>query len=110
MVSSEVPLVLASASSARLSTLTQAGVTSYVLVSDVDEDLVLTQAVSHFGELTPQDVALVLARAKCEAVAGRLSDDSCPEDAPIGALVPAATQCSSSTVSCTASQPTKHRR
>ena len=58
-----------------------------VLVSDVDEDLVLAQAVSHFGELTPQDVALVLARAKCEAVAGRLSDDSYPDDAPIGALV-----------------------
>lgn len=87
MVSPEVPLVLASASPARLSTLTQAGVTSYVLVSDVDEDLVLAQAVSHFGELTPQDVALVLARAKCEAVADRLSDDSCPEDAPVGALV-----------------------
>jgi septum formation protein len=87
MVSPEVPLVLASASPARLSTLTQAGVTSYVLVSDVDEDLVLAHAVSHFGELTPQDVALVLARAKCEAVADRLSDDSCPEDAPVGALV-----------------------
>src|SRR5665811_1721870 len=87
MVSPEVPLVLASASQARLSTLARAGVTSYVLVSDVDEDLVLAQAVSHSGELTPQDVALVLARAKCEAVADRLSDDSCPEDAPIGALV-----------------------
>src|SRR5665647_3488739 len=87
MVSPEVPLVLASASPARLATLAQAGVTSYVLVSDVDEDLVLAQAVSHFGELTPQDVALVLARAKCEAVADRLSDDSCPEDAPVGALV-----------------------
>lgn len=87
MVSPEVPLVLASASPARLATLTQAGVTSYVLVSDVDEDLVLAHAVSHFGELTSQDVALVLARAKCEAVADRLSDDSCPEDAPVGALV-----------------------
>src|SRR5665811_581722 len=76
MVSPEVPLVLASASPARLSTLARAGVTSYVLVSDVDEDLVLAQAV-----------ALVLARAKCEAAAGRLSDDSCPDDAPIGALV-----------------------
>ena len=87
MVSPDVPLVLASASPARRSTLARAGVTSYVLVSDVDEDLVLAQAVSHFGELTPQDVALVLARAKCEAVADRLANDSCPEDAPIGALV-----------------------
>src|SRR5665648_997257 len=87
MVSPEVPLVLASASPARLSTLAQAGVTSYVLVSDVDEDLVLAQAVSHFGELTPQDVALVFARAKCEAVTKLLTDDTCPEDAPVGALV-----------------------
>lgn len=87
MVSPEVHLVLASASPARLSTLAHAGVTSYVLVSDVDEDLVVAQAISHFGEITPQDVALVLARAKCEAVADRLSGESCPEDAPIGALV-----------------------
>ena len=87
MVSASVPLVLASASPARFSTLLAAGVRSYVLVSDVDEDSVVAQAVSQFGELTPQDVALVLARAKCEAVAGRLSDGSCPEDAPVGALV-----------------------
>ena len=87
MVFPDVPLVLASASPARLVTLAQAGVRSYVLVSDVDEDLVLAQAISHFGQLAPQDVALVLARAKCEAVASRLSGDSCPEDAPIGALV-----------------------
>lgn len=87
MAPPDIPLVLASASPARLSTLAQAGVTSYVLVSDVDEDLVLAQAISHFGQLAPQDVALVLARAKCEAVASRLSGDSCPEDAPIGALV-----------------------
>jgi len=87
MVFPDVPLVLASASPARLVTLAQAGVRSYVLVSDVDEDLVLAQAISHFGQLAPQDVALVLARAKCEAVASRLSGDSCPEDAPISALV-----------------------
>ena len=87
MVSPKLPLVLASASPARLATLLTAGVTPYVLVSDVDEDFVVAQAVSLYGELTPEDVALVLARAKCEAVADRLSGESCPEDAPIGALV-----------------------
>ena len=87
MVSPSVPLVLGSASPARLATLQQAGVTPYVLVSDVDEDLVVTQAVSQYGELAPEDVALVLARAKCEAVTSRLAGDSCPEGAPTGALV-----------------------
>jgi septum formation protein len=82
-----VPLVLGSASPARLATLRRAGVTPYVLVSDVDEDSARTQAVSQYGELAPVDVALALARAKCEAVAGRLAGDSCPEDAPSGALV-----------------------
>ena len=87
MVSAFVPLVLGSASPARLATLQGAGVTPYVLVSDVNEDSVVTQAVSQYGELAPEDVALVLARAKCEAVAGRLAGDSCPEDAPTGAVV-----------------------
>ncbi len=87
MVSPNVPLVLASASPARLSTLLTAGVTPYVLVSYVDEDSVVAHAVSQYGKLTPEDVALVLARAKCEAVADRLAGESCPEDAPIGALV-----------------------
>ena len=88
MVSAQVPLVLGSASPARLTTLLRAGVTPYVLVSDVDEASVVAQATSRYGELAPQDVALVLARAKCEAVAKRLaSDDTCPPDAPVGALV-----------------------
>ena len=87
MVSAFVPLVLGSASPARLATLQRAGVAPYVLVSGVNEDSVVTQAVSQYGELAPEDVALVLARAKCEAVAGRLAGDSCPEDAPAGALV-----------------------
>ena len=87
MVSAFVPLVLGSASPARLATLQRAGVAPYVLVSGVNEDSVVTQAVSQYGELAPEDVALVLARAKCEAVAGLLADDSCPEDAPAGALV-----------------------
>jgi septum formation protein len=87
MVSSRVPLVLGSASPARLATLQGAGVTPYVLVSDVDEDLVVTRALSQYGELAPGDVALLLARAKCEAVTTALAGDSCPEDAPTGALV-----------------------
>jgi len=87
MVSAFVPLVLGSASPARLATLQRAGVAPYVLVSGVNEDSVVSQAVSQYGELAPEDVALVLARAKCEAVAGLLAGDSCPEDAPAGALV-----------------------
>jgi len=88
MVSACVPLILGSASPARLATLQRAGVTPYVLVSKVDEDSVVTQAVSRYGELAPEDVALVLARAKCEAVARLVaSDETCPEDAPVGALV-----------------------
>jgi septum formation protein len=87
MVSAGVPLVLGSASPARLGTLLRAGVRPYVLVSDVDEESIVKQAVSRFGELTPEDVALVLARAKCEAVMRRLDGDSCPADAPVGVLV-----------------------
>lgn len=87
MLSSPVPLVLGSASPARLETLQRAGVTPYVLVSDIDERAVMTRALSHFGELEPQDVALVLARAKCEAVTSALNGDTCPEDAPDGVLV-----------------------
>jgi septum formation protein len=88
MVSACVPLILGSASPSRLTTLQRAGVTPYVLVSMVDEDSVVTQAVSRYGELAPEDVALVLARAKCEAVTRLLAtDETCPDDAPEGALV-----------------------
>ena len=88
MVSACVPLILGSASPSRRATLQRAGVTPYVLVSKVDEDSVVTQAVSRFGELAPEDVALVLARAKCEAVTRLLAtDETCPEDAPVGALI-----------------------
>jgi len=87
MVSARLPLILGSASPARLATLRRAGVKPYVLVSDVNEDSVVTQALSRFGELAPEDVALVLARAKCEAVTKLLTDVTCPQDAPVGALV-----------------------
>ena len=87
MVFPALPLVLGSASPARLETLRRAGVAPYVLVSDVDEDAVVAQARSQYGELAPEDVALVLARAKCEAVAARLAGADAPGDAPDGALV-----------------------
>jgi len=64
-----VPLVLASASPARLATLRSAGIEPTVVVSDVDEDAVLREAQERLGDLAPADVALLLARAKCEAVA-----------------------------------------
>ncbi len=64
-----ITLVLASASPARLKTLRQAGVEPVVVVSDVDEDLVVSDAFERYGPLAPEDVALLLARAKAEDVA-----------------------------------------
>ena len=63
--------MLASASPARLATLRSAGVEPRVIVSDVDEDAVLAAAQASAGPLEPADVALLLARAKAEAVAER---------------------------------------
>jgi septum formation protein len=59
-----IPLILASASPARLSTLTSAGILPQVIVSTVDEDAVLAAA----GPLSPADAVLALARAKAEDV------------------------------------------
>lgn len=69
-----VPFVLASASPARLTTLTAAGVQPEVIVSNIDEDAALAAAraahsSSGLGELSPADAVLVLARAKAEHVA-----------------------------------------
>lgn len=66
------PLVLASASPARLATLRAAGVEPVVIVSGVDED--------QLDDLPPAELALQLAELKCAAVAGR-------DDVPAGALV-----------------------
>ena len=70
-------LLLASASPARLATLRSAGVEPSVRVSGVDEDAALRSAQSRYGTLDPADVALVLARAKAEAVVeSLLGEDS----------------------------------
>jgi len=69
-VTAAVPLVLASASPARLATLRGAGVEPVVIVSGVDE--------SRLDGLAPVELALQLAELKCAAVAGR---DDLPPDA-----------------------------
>ncbi|MCC3282415.1 Maf family nucleotide pyrophosphatase [Arthrobacter sp. zg-Y324] len=58
-------LILASASPARTNLLDNAGIAHRVLVSDVDEDAV----TARYGLTDPHDTALLLARAKAEAVA-----------------------------------------
>ncbi|MCC3297199.1 Maf family nucleotide pyrophosphatase [Arthrobacter sp. zg-Y453] len=58
-------LILASASPARTKLLDNAGIAHRVLVSDVDEDAV----TARYGLTDPHDTALLLARAKAEAVA-----------------------------------------
>ena len=58
-------LILASQSPARTKLLTEAGIQHDVLVSDVDEDAVQAK----YGVTDAHDTALLLARAKAEAVA-----------------------------------------
>ena len=60
-----VRLILASQSPARTKLLAEAGIRHTVLVSDVDEDAVQER----YGVTDPHDTALLLARAKAEAVA-----------------------------------------
>jgi septum formation protein len=66
------PFVLASASPARRKLLAAAGLEPSIVVSSVDEDAVTAAARETYGELAPEDVALVLARAKAEDVAGQI--------------------------------------
>jgi septum formation protein len=70
-------LVLASASPARRTTLARAGLDVRVRVSRVDEEAVVAGA----GVTGPEDVVLILARAKAEDVAARSSDLDLPDDA-----------------------------
>ncbi len=65
-------LVLASASPARRKLLHAAGIEPSVVVSSVDEDAATAAARETYGELAPEDIALVLARAKAEDVAAML--------------------------------------
>ncbi len=65
-------LVLASASPARKRLLLAAGVEPSIVVSTVDEDAVAASARESYGELAPENLALVLARAKAEDVAAQL--------------------------------------
>ncbi|BCW05207.1 nucleoside triphosphate pyrophosphatase [Arthrobacter sp. NtRootA1] len=58
-------LILASQSPARTKLLKEAGIQHDILVSDVDEDAVQ----AHYGVTDAHDTALLLARAKAEAVA-----------------------------------------
>ena len=60
-----VRLILASQSPARTKLLAEAGIRHSILVSDVDEDAVQAR----YGVTDPHDTALLLARAKAEAVA-----------------------------------------
>ncbi len=81
-----VTLLLASASPARLATLRAAGVEPLVRVSGVDEDAAVEDAEAALGApLEPADVALLLARAKAEDVAGRLdAEDDTDADLVLG--------------------------
>jgi len=65
-----VRLYLASTSPARLATLRAVGVEPVLLASNVDEEA----AVAAAGELTPEEMVLLLARLKAEAVVGRTVD------------------------------------
>ncbi|ALE05189.1 septum formation inhibitor Maf [Arthrobacter sp. ERGS1:01] len=69
-MTSDAQLILASASPSRAKLLTDAGITHRVLVSDVDEDAVTAAA----GPVSPAQTALLLARAKAEAVAATVTD------------------------------------
>jgi septum formation protein len=65
-------LILASASPARLATLTNAGINPIVRVSNVDEETI----EANMGSSTPSEIAQALAQAKCEKVTQELADSN----------------------------------
>jgi len=65
-----VQLFLASTSPARLATLRASGIEPVVVPSEVDEDAVVAAAEAVSGPIAAQDMVLLLARAKAEAVLG----------------------------------------
>ena len=66
---------LASTSPARLMLLRQAGIEPLILSPEVDEDAVGAAAeAERGGPLTPEELVLLLARAKAADVVGRLAD------------------------------------
>ena len=72
--SQPVHVVLASASPARKRLLHAAGIEPSIMVSGVDEDTATAAAEQTYGPLAPEDLALVLARAKAEDVASQVDD------------------------------------
>lgn len=76
MTAARVPLLLASRSPARLAILRAAGIEPTVVVSDVDEEAAVAAAREAYGALEPADIALLLARAKCETVAVDTTDST----------------------------------
>lgn len=73
-VQPETRLILASSSPARKKLLEDSGVEFTVIVSEVDEEQALQQAQEHayasgLGKITPAQTALLLAKAKAQAVA-----------------------------------------
>ncbi len=69
-------LILASTSPARLATLRAAGIEPLVVPSEVDEDGAVAAAEATSGPLTPEQMVLLLARVKAEAVANMVSTGS----------------------------------
>ena len=61
-------LILASTSPARLATLLAAGIKPVVVPSHVDEDAAVSAAEAKSGRLSPEQMVLLLARVKAEAV------------------------------------------
>jgi septum formation protein len=76
---------LASTSPARLMLLRQAGIEPLTLSPDVDEDAVAAAAASDRGAaLTPDELVLLLARAKAADVARRLAEEGAFDGLVIG--------------------------